>query len=249
MLVPAEEEQRETKYIIKADEEDYFYAGVDQVKHRVVVHMAASPTRTNFLKRWALIMTEVAELYIIDKDAPIDLIYDYTEAKPVSPNLKVVMFTKALFGAGMLFPNLQTWRVVPGDPSRNAFLEKFSREMSSSWLPLRVNEKVFRSVEQAETYLDEFRAQEAKNIIGTTWRRLTRARKGINNVEHFMWKWVKTESAKWKDRAIQSLTCAQIRIRHLCKAYLKGEITLDEFKKELPRILDSRDRGKRNMNS
>ena len=139
MLVPVEEEQRETKYIIKADEEDYLYAGVDQVKHRVVVHMAASPTRTNFLKRWALIMTEVAELYIIDKDAPIDLIYDYTEAKPVPPNLKVVMFTKALFGAGMLFPNLQTWRVVPGDPSKNAFLHKFSRKMSSSWLPLRKN--------------------------------------------------------------------------------------------------------------
>jgi len=247
MLIPAEEEQIETKFVARVNEEDPFYIEVDQVRRRIVVHIAASPIRTNFMRRWILIMTEIAKLNI-ESDAPIDLVYDYTEAKPVEPNLKAIMFTKAL-GAGELLPNLRTWRVVPGDPTKDGFLRKFSREMSSSWLPLRVNERVFRSVDQVETYLDEFRAQEAKNIIGTTWRRLTRARKGINNVEHFMWKWVKTESAKWKDRAIQSLTCAQIRIRHLCKAYLKGEITLDEFKKELPRILDSRDRGKRNMNS
>jgi hypothetical protein len=42
-----------------------------------------------------------------------------------------------------------SWRVVPGDPSNNAFLQKFSWEMSSSWLPLRINEKVFRSVKEA----------------------------------------------------------------------------------------------------
>ena len=60
-------------------------------------------------------MTEVAKLNI-ESDAPIDLVYDYTEAKPVEPNLKVIMFTKAL-AAGKLFPNLQSWRVVPGDPS------------------------------------------------------------------------------------------------------------------------------------
>jgi hypothetical protein len=62
-----------------------------------------------------------------------------------------------------VFPNLQTWRVVPGDPSENAFLRKFSREMSSSLLPLRKNEKVFQTVEEAEGYLDEFRTQEPKN--------------------------------------------------------------------------------------
>ena len=58
---------------------------------------------------------------------------------------------------------MQTWRLVPGDPSRNAFLEKFSREMSSSWLPLRNNEKVVQGVKKAKEYLDELRAQEPKN--------------------------------------------------------------------------------------
>jgi hypothetical protein len=161
MISLAEEEQREAKCIIKVSEGDRFYLGIDQVKRRVVAHIAASPARTNFLRRWALLMTEVAKLNI-EKDAPIDLVYDYTEAKPVSPNLKIILFTKAL-RAGMAFLNLQTWRVVPGDPSKNAFFQKFSRQMSSSWLPLRKNEKVFQTVEEAEGYLDEFRAQKPKN--------------------------------------------------------------------------------------
>ena len=161
MIALAEAEQREAKCIVKVNEADRFYLGIDQVKRRVVVHIAASPTRSNFLRRWALLMTEVAKLNI-EKDAPIDLVYDYTEAKPVEPNLKIILFTKAL-RAGMAFPNLQTWRVVPGDPSKNASLQKFSREMSSSWLPLGKDEKVFQTVEEAEGFLDEFRTQEPKN--------------------------------------------------------------------------------------
>jgi len=51
--------------------------------------------------------------------------------------------------------------------------------------------------------------------------------------------------ALWSERSIRSLTQAQFRIKFLCEAYLAGEITLDEFKKELPLILDSRDREKR----
>ena len=89
MLAPAEEEERETKCIIKVNEEDYSYVGVDQIKRRIVVHIAPSPTRTNFLRRWALLMTQVAKLDI-EKDDPIEVIYDYTEAKPVQPNLKVI---------------------------------------------------------------------------------------------------------------------------------------------------------------
>jgi hypothetical protein len=149
------------KFMLAPGEGDHFFIGTDQVKRRVVVHIAASPTRTKFLKRWILVMTEVARLDI-EKDAPIDVVCDYSEAKPVQPNLKVIMFTKAL-GAGMLLPNVQTWRVVPGDPGANDFLQRFSREMSSSWLPLRKNEKVFWSVKEAEGYLDEIRAQEQKN--------------------------------------------------------------------------------------
>jgi hypothetical protein len=246
MLAPAEEEQTETKCIVRVNEEDLFYVGIDQVKRRVVVHIAPSPTRTNFLRRWALIMTEVAKLNM-GKDAPIDLIYDYTEAKPVPPNLKVIMFTKAL-RAGVLFPNLQTWRVVPGDPSRKAFLQKFSREMSSSWLPLRKNEKVFQSVEEAEGYLEELRAQGPENYYREP-KEVMRMRKDRGKVESFAPRWGKTDSAKWRDRTIKSLTHAQLRIRHLCKAYLAGEITSAELRQELPRILNLRDREKRGPNS
>jgi hypothetical protein len=122
---------------MRVNKEDHFYIEIDQVKRRVVVHLAASPTRTNFLRRWVLIMTEVAKLNI-EKDDPIDVIYDYTEAKPALPNLKVIMFTKAL-QAGMLFPNVHTWRVVPGDPTEKGSLRRFSRRMSGSWVPLRAN--------------------------------------------------------------------------------------------------------------
>lgn len=246
MFVPAEEKQTETKHIFRVNEQDHFYIETDQAKRRVVVHMVASPTRTNFMRRWILIMTEVAKLNI-DKDAPIDLIYDYTEAKPVLPNLKVIMFTKAL-AAGTLFPNVQTWRVVPGDPSKKAFLQKFSREMSSSWLPLCKNEKLFQSVEEAEGYLDDFRAREEKKTIGNTGRKLTQMRKGRSRVEFFLSGWGKTDSAKWIDRTVKSVTRAQLKLRHLCQAYLKREITLHEFKQELPTILDSWHREKRNMN-
>jgi len=74
-------------------------------------------------------------------------------------------------------------------------------------------------------------------------------RKGRSRVEFSVSKSGKTDSAKWKDRTIKPLTYAQLRIRYLCNAYMKGEITPDEFKRELPRILDARDREKRNMNS
>jgi hypothetical protein len=247
MFAPAEKEQTETMCIIRVHVDGRFFIEIDQAKRRVVVHMAASPTRTNFLRRWALLMTEVAKLNI-EKDAPIDLIYDYTEAKPAPPDLKIIMFSKAL-AAGMLFPNVQTWRVVPGDPRKKAFLQKFSREMSSSWLPLRKNEKLFQSVEEAEEYLDRLRAQELKNYYREPPKEVMLMRKDRSEAESFMSRWGKTDSAKWKDRTIKSLTHAQLRIRHLCKAYLAGEITSTELRQELPRILNVRDREKRNMNS
>jgi hypothetical protein len=247
MFVPIEEEQTETKHILRVNEQDHFYIEIDQSKRRVVVHIAASPTRTNFLRRWILIMTEVAKLDI-GKDAPIDIIYDYTEAKPVQPDLKVIMFTKAL-RAGMLFPNVQTWRVVPGDPTKSGLLRKFSRQMSSSWVPLRTSEKVFQSVEEAEGYLDEFRAQGPKNVVGNTGRMLTQMRKDRSKGEFSVSRSGKTDSAKWKEQTIKPLTNAQLRIRHLCDAYMKGEITPDQFEQELPPILNARDREKRNMNS
>lgn len=57
----------------------------------------------------------------------------------------------------------------------------------------------------------------------------------------------KTDSAKWRDGTFKSLTYAQIRIRELCEAFKDGQITKEEFKRELPPILNARDREKRNM--
>jgi hypothetical protein len=247
MPVPAKEEQTETKCILRVNEEDHFYIGIDQAKRRVVVPIAASPSQTDFLRRWVLIMTEVAKLDI-EKDAPIDVIFDYTGAKPVQPNLKAIMFTKALV-AGMLFPNVRTWRVVPGDPTKSGFLREFSRQISSSWLPLRTSEKVFQSVEEAEGYLDEFHSKEAKDITKRTGRRLKQLVKDRSNVGLFVSRWYKSDLASWKDRTIKSLTHAQRKFRQLCKAYLKGVIALEELKKELPNILNSRDREKRNIDA
>jgi hypothetical protein len=74
-------------------------------------------------------------------------------------------------------------------------------------------------------------------------------RKDRSKVEFFVPKWGKTDSARWKLTTIKPLTYAQLRIRHLCKAFLDGEVTSTEFKHELPTILDSRDREKRTLNS
>jgi hypothetical protein len=86
-------------------------------------------------------------------------------------------------------------------------------------------------------------------IIEDSVRRLTQMGKSRSRVEFSGSRPGKTDSGKWKDRTIKPLTYAQLRIRHLCNAYMKGEITPDEFKRELPPILDARDREKRNMNS
>jgi hypothetical protein len=74
-------------------------------------------------------------------------------------------------------------------------------------------------------------------------------RKHRSKVEFFAQRWGKTDSAKWKEKTIKPLTHAQLRIRDLCKAYQNGQITRDEFRQDLPMILDSRDREKRTMNS
>ncbi len=58
----------------------------------------------------------------------------------------------------------------------------------------------------------------------------------------------KTDSAKWRDATLKSLTHSQERIRSLCEAFLAGEITSEEFKGELPPALNARDREKRILN-
>ncbi len=74
-------------------------------------------------------------------------------------------------------------------------------------------------------------------------------RKERSKVDFFVARWGKTDSAKWKERTVKSLTNAQLRIRYLCKAFLAGEVTSEEFKRELPPILTARDREKRNLNA
>jgi hypothetical protein len=59
----------------------------------------------------------------------------------------------------------------------------------------------------------------------------------------------KTDSADWRDTTIKPLTHAQERIRSLCEAFLAGEITSNEFRSQLPSVLESRDREKRHMNA
>ena len=59
----------------------------------------------------------------------------------------------------------------------------------------------------------------------------------------------KTDSAGWRDATFKSLTYSQMRIRQLCEAFRDGQITKEEFQRELPPILNVRDREKRSMNS
>ena len=58
----------------------------------------------------------------------------------------------------------------------------------------------------------------------------------------------KTDSARWRDSKFKPLTYAQNRIKALCEGFLEGEITSEEFRGELPSVLESRDREKRNVN-
>ena len=76
-----------------------------------------------------------------------------------------------------------------------------------------------------------------------------RVRKHRNNIKTAVATRRKTDSAKWKEATLKSLTHSQERIRSLCEALLAGEITSKEFKGELPPILNSRDREKRNLNA
>lgn len=74
-------------------------------------------------------------------------------------------------------------------------------------------------------------------------------RKHRNNINTDVATRRKTDSAKWKEATLKSLTHSQERIRSLCEAFLAGEITSEEFKGEIPSILNSRDREKPNLNA
>jgi hypothetical protein len=69
-------------------------------------------------------------------------------------------------------------------------------------------------------------------------------RKERSKVGFYVSRFRKTDSGGWRGSTIKPLTYAELRIKHLCKAYLLGEITSADLKQELPAILDSRDREK-----
>jgi hypothetical protein len=74
-------------------------------------------------------------------------------------------------------------------------------------------------------------------------------RKDRNKIKPSVVGRTKTDSARWRDATFRSLTDTQKRIKSLCEAFLAGQITSTEFKRELPPVLDARDREKRDMNS
>ena len=68
-----------------------------------------------------------------------------------------------------------------------------------------------------------------------------------SKVEFYAPRLRKTDSARWRDRTMKPLSYAQHRIKVLCEGFLKGQVSSEEFKRELPPILNARDREKRNM--
>jgi hypothetical protein len=74
-------------------------------------------------------------------------------------------------------------------------------------------------------------------------------RKDRNRIKSAVAAGRKTDSARWRDATFKSLTYSQKRIRSLCEAFLAGEITSKEFERELPPLLNARDREKRNIHS
>ena len=103
-------------------------------------------------------MNEVAMLDI-KADAPIDMVFDHTNAAPVPPTLKILIFTKTM-GAAIGTPNLHVWRFVPGDPKHNAFLQQVKEAIPEAWMDsMRVSPKLFKSQQEADQYLDELRAK------------------------------------------------------------------------------------------
>jgi hypothetical protein len=87
----------------------------------------------------------------------------------------------------------------------------------------------------------------ATATTGLPRNRRGQMRKGRNKIKSAVSTRSKTDSAGWRARTIKSLTYAQIRIRQLCEAFQDGQITKEEFKRELPPILSARDKEKRSI--
>jgi hypothetical protein len=64
-------------------------------------------------------------------------------------------------------------------------------------------------------------------------------KKGRNKIKPAVAARKETDSAKWRDATLKSLTHTQERIRSLCEAFMAGEITTKELMGEIPSILNS----------
>jgi hypothetical protein len=85
----------------------------------------------------------------------------------------------------------------------------------------------------------------AKVTAGFPSNRRGQVRKDRNKIKIAVATRRKIDSAKWRDATLKPLTYAQDRIKALCEGFLKGEITSEQFRLELPTILDTRDQEKR----
>jgi hypothetical protein len=108
------------------------------------------------LKKWSILWNEIPKLDQ-QKDAYIDLVFDYTAAAPIPPQLHFVLFTKSI-GMAMDFPGLIVWRIIPGNPKKNPFLVQIAKSIPDAWMgKMRVSSKRFRNWEEMNTHLDKYR--------------------------------------------------------------------------------------------
>ena len=58
----------------------------------------------------------------------------------------------------MDFPGLMVWRIIPGNPRKNAFLVQVAKSIPDAWMgKMRVSPKRFRNWEEMNTHLDKYR--------------------------------------------------------------------------------------------
>lgn len=59
---------------------------------------------------------------------------------------------------GMGFPGLMVWKIIPGNPKKNAFLVQAAKSIPDAWLgKMRVSPKRFRNWQEMSRHLDKYR--------------------------------------------------------------------------------------------
>jgi len=153
--------QEERHYRIKVRKGDHYYVDVDVDKRRIVTHLAATPTKSYFVKRWWMLVCEIAKLDMM-ADAPIDLVFDHTEATPIAPDLRHMVFTKTM-GMAFEYINLYVWRVVP-NLERGLLFKQLTEDLGVFMRSSRSSMKPFKTLEKAHYYLDRLRGEKPKGF-------------------------------------------------------------------------------------